>query len=611
MDMNSAKTPKNQRKPIKHPASNASEASRKAKIKSMVHYAFIVLCGFILYGNTFSNDYAVDDKTLIMSNTLVHQAKYGQLISHGTYYGYVNNNSGAYRPVAMAYFATLYQLGGGKPMLFHVFNVLLFALCAIGLFLLLKRLFVGIRAEVLLAGILLFMVHPIHTEVVANIKNADELLCLAFSLLSVLAWIRYLQRRQRKVLWLSLCAYAFALLCKETAVGFLPVYLCVIFVCAPQNLKGALQSGLGFLGALAGFLLLRYFVLSETFPHSFLPINNSLYAIPSLPNLWATKIFLLGLYAFKMLWASPLSWDYSYGAIAQHSFADIRVWLTLLLLILSAGIVLRYYRQKAVLVLGIVWFWALLMPASNTFILIESTFAERFLFSSSVGFVVILLWLFIQLPALGKKIMGGILLISMVIFSTQTISRNAQWRNDTTLVQADIQHSDAVRIHMSFISDMFRKAEQTTDAAAKRQVLDSALLYAQRAKKILPDYAEVNYLLARSYLYLQQKQEAERYYLVAIQQNPNHNKALNDLGVISSGRQDYEQALKYFVRALAADTTDYKSAENACIEAFNLKRYPLADFYCLKAMKINPSSPVAQQMIPKIQAELKKLDTVK
>ncbi len=609
--MNTVKIPKAQRKTNKPTLSKDAKTPRKAKIKSIYYYAFIGLCAFILYGNTLRNDFAVDDKTLIMSNTLVHQAKYAQLISHGTYYGYVNDNSGAYRPLAMAYYATMYQLGGGKPYLFHFFNVLLYAVCAMGLFMLLKRLFAELRDEVLLVGILLFMVHPIHTEVVANIKNADELLCLAFSLLSASAWVNNLKRHNIKMLWLALGAYALALLSKETAVAFLPVYLCLIFVCAPSNLKGALLKSMGLAATLAGFLLLRYVVLSETFSHSFLPINNSLYAIQSQPNLWATKIFLLGLYAFKMLWALPLSWDYSYGAIAQHTFADIRVWITILLLILSMVIVLRYYRQKAILVLGIVWFWALLMPASNTFILIESTFAERFLFHSSVGFILILLWLFTQLPALGKKIMGAILLISMVIFATQTISRNAQWRNDITLVQADIQHSDAVRIHMSFISDMFRKAEQTTDAAAKRQVLDSALLYAQKAKKILPDYAEVNYLLARSYLYLQQKLEAEQYYLLTIQQNPTHNKALNDLGVISNGRQDYEQALKYFVRALAADTTDYKSAENACIVAFNLKRFPLADFYRQKALQINPASPVAQQMLPKIQAEQKKLDSIK
>ncbi|MCK5029515.1 MAG: hypothetical protein KAR57_07770, partial [Bacteroidales bacterium] len=73
----------------------------------------------------------------------------------------------------------------------HFLNVLLYALTALVLFILLERLFSNHKSDkwywsLPFVASLLFLAHPIHTEVVANIKGRDEILSLLGVLLATL-----------------------------------------------------------------------------------------------------------------------------------------------------------------------------------------------------------------------------------------------------------------------------------------------------------------------------------------------------------------------------------------------------------------------------------------
>jgi protein O-mannosyl-transferase len=567
-------------------------------------YILIVILGFIIYGNTAKHDFALDDKRLILGNELVKKGAFAELAAHGTFYGFNGDNSGAYRPLSMIYYSVIYKTGNGKPYLFHLFNILLFIASSIILLELFKLVFPEQQLWLALAGTLLFVVHPIHTEVVANVKSADELLYLVFSLLSLLFWIRYLKDQRKQKLVLSCSFFALALLSKETALACIPVFGVLLLIFA-GNKAAAVRPFLAYFLLAGLYLFLRSAILTDSLVQTFMAVNNSLYVIQDPSHLLATKLYLLGLYVFKMLWAIPLSWDYSFGAIQEHSFADAGVWAAFLLVALSLFVCIKYFRKEPVLVLGITWFWALLLPASNTFIMIESTFAERFLYGPGIGIILILAWTFTKLPVSARKIYWAGFAVVFLVFASQTIARNAQWKNDRTIVAADIHHSNAIRIQMSYISDLFQKADQSSDPVIRKKSLDSALVFAKKAQQLLPDYSEANYLLARSYLYLQQNKEAEEYYLRTIQLEPGNVRSLNDLGVIYAGNNEYEKSLDYFIRAAAADSSDSKSAENAAAIAYHLEKNELARTYFQKALKLNPSSPAALRNLPKIDSILR------
>lgn len=75
---------------------------------------------------------------------------------------------------------------------------------------------------------LLFIVHPIHTEVVNNLKSRDELLSFLFGLSSLYYFIKNQENGLWKHLFLALFFLTLALLSKKTAVlffAFIPLTL--------------------------------------------------------------------------------------------------------------------------------------------------------------------------------------------------------------------------------------------------------------------------------------------------------------------------------------------------------------------------------------------------
>ena len=72
---------------------------------------------------------------------------------------------------------------------------------------------------------LLSLIHPLHSEVVNNVKSRDELLCLSFGLGAIIQLLKYLDTRKwwnfLSALLLVLCA----LLCKKTGIVFIPIAL--------------------------------------------------------------------------------------------------------------------------------------------------------------------------------------------------------------------------------------------------------------------------------------------------------------------------------------------------------------------------------------------------
>lgn len=100
-----------------------------------------------------------------------------QIFKSHTFYN--NDGSGySYRPVALTTFAIENQFLGENPHASHFISVLLYALCIVILFSLLRKWFNSQGNWFSFFICLLFLVHPLHTEVVDNIKCRDELLTL-------------------------------------------------------------------------------------------------------------------------------------------------------------------------------------------------------------------------------------------------------------------------------------------------------------------------------------------------------------------------------------------------------------------------------------------------
>ena len=203
------------RKPVKE-----DKSSRRNPLFLICFLLFTA--SVLLYANTFQHGYVLDDEAVLAQNQLVKKGMGGvaELLHTPYWFGY-NGSKDGYRPVSLVLFAVEWQIFGDNASAFHVFNVLWYAATVVLLFLTLRRWFGGQWPYFPLFVTLLFMAHPIHTEVVANIKSRDELLSFFFFTASLFYLKGYVDQLRLKKLIPALICFFLAVLSKENSVMLL------------------------------------------------------------------------------------------------------------------------------------------------------------------------------------------------------------------------------------------------------------------------------------------------------------------------------------------------------------------------------------------------------
>ena len=219
----------------------------------------------------------------------------------------------------------------------HLVNVLLFALTILILFILLERLFKNYKPDkwylsIAFVASLLFLAHPIHTEVVANIKGRDEILSLLGALLATLFAIKYIDKQKLYYILLSFVSFLLALFSKEVAITFLAIIpLCIyFFIEKEKKIKYIIISIISLLIATAIYFYVRGRVVGGM---SFAPspelMNNSFLGM-TFSEKYATIFYTLLMYIKLLIFPHPLTYDYYPYHIPIMNWSDIRVILALL-----------------------------------------------------------------------------------------------------------------------------------------------------------------------------------------------------------------------------------------------------------------------------------------
>lgn len=214
----------------------AKEKIQKAKPvaqkdKSKILYVIVFAFSFLLYANSILNNYNMDDELVTKNHRLTKDGISAiSSILKEPYYKDKGGYSYEYRPVVLISFAIEHSIFGEDPHVSHFINVLLYSLMCVLLFYVLSLLLNSYSIILPFLITIIFSAHPIHTEVVASIKNRDEIFSLGFSLLALLCGLQFID--SKKIFWLLLLPLAFviSLLSKQTTnvfIVFIPVMLVV------------------------------------------------------------------------------------------------------------------------------------------------------------------------------------------------------------------------------------------------------------------------------------------------------------------------------------------------------------------------------------------------
>lgn len=203
-----------------HPA--IAVQAKDSFLKRNLFPSIIFAISFFLYVSTINNGYNLDDELVTNNHKLTSQGiKAIPEIFVTPYYSDEMGYAYEYRPMVHVSFAIENQFFGDNPHVSHFINALLYATLCTVLLGFLTLLFAGSNYPLLpFIVTLLFSFHPIHTEVVNNIKNRDELLAALFIFLSLYMFFKLEKRSLTAAMISCYLFFVAALLCKITVLSF-------------------------------------------------------------------------------------------------------------------------------------------------------------------------------------------------------------------------------------------------------------------------------------------------------------------------------------------------------------------------------------------------------
>lgn len=566
--------------------------------------AFVVaLCAFLPNVNTFNHGYVLDDVSAITENYVVQKGTESIPIIWKTNYryGYWSDPGSLYRPLALTLFAWQWELWPKNPKPAHVINVLLYTACCIAIFFLLIHWFGPDRWAMAFGASLIFALHPIHTEVVANIKSADELMAILFSTISLIAIWKNNGRVYSHWIVLSIITFFLAIASKESVVTLIPIVPLAFHFFSNISLKKSMISASWLLLPLTIYFFLRKNALG-TFSSADVVagIDNVLVKAEGL-EYFATASKICGFYLWKLFVPHPLSHDYSLYQIPLNGITDPYFWVSTLAYLGLFWIVYKGWKTKSIWSFAILFFLVTFSLYSNMFITIGTHFGERLMFLPSLGFSIAIAALLYGLAT--KKftttfqVSNAYLPILILVFVSigfcfKTIDRNADWKSEYDLYTADVINSpESARTHYRLgMAFMKERALLAKDEKVKNQWLRKAVGELKKAIEIYPGYADAQGELGLAYQRLGYFDLAVERYNIVLAKKPTHKTTLNNMGTVLFNQAKFDLAIDHFLRALKSDPK-YKDAMGNLASCYGtIGQYDDAIKWFKKAIDIDPTN---------------------
>jgi Flp pilus assembly protein TadD/4-amino-4-deoxy-L-arabinose transferase-like glycosyltransferase len=484
---------------------------------------------FIAYAGTLALGFVFDDHVLIVTNDSIRSWHYfpSYFTSHIWSFRYPHLLANYYRPFFLTWLRLNYALFGLHAWGWHLTSVL----AHVAVTYLVYRLCLRLTGDswVAAAAGLLFGLHPVHVEAVADITSIQEPLSTAFILAAVVAFFRSRESSSR-LGWLaaSLVLTAAALLSKESGM-VLPILVGLyawIYGDAGRGevtenrtgvlkrLKYAVGASLPFWAVLLVYVPVRMWAL-KGFAHvvTALPLSQQVFTLPS----------VLLFYLRLLVWPVGLSCYYDTPYVSIPSWWEFAVPL-LLLGGVAVGLISWFWRARRrmpreakSIEFACLWILLTLFPVLNFRLLPDGEIAhDRYLYLPSVGFVILgalaLRQLYGDMPRSFVRPVWALATALMLLMGYATARQTLFWSDDLTL---------NYRAHE--IAPHNISATTSLAAAVAQQGMDGAAI---------------------------------ELYRQALAMQPGFWRANVNLAYLYYAHGNYSEAAQYFGRATASDPTD-------------------------------------------------------
>ena len=473
----------------------------------------ILLASGAAYANSVGNDFAYDDNTIISGNAIVTEGRVRDALA-SPYWPDMTDGVGLYRPITSASYAAEWTLWGGSPAGFHAVNVAAHAAVSLLVFLVLLALSAPLPA---LVGGLLFALHPVHTEAVANVVGRAELYSAMFVMGACLVFTRADNSplvRVGRLLAIG-ALFVLGLGSKEMSVT-LPALLVLLAMLGRDEgtpIRRVLSDIPVFLltgTLLVAFLVSRILVIGSVAgeaPAAYLAGLSTGERILTSLSVWP--------HYFRLL-VFPLDLVADYGPAVLFPALSWGPDVMLGLLMIAGGVfaAVRMWKKEPLISLGLCWFAVTILPVTNLLFPTGILLAERTLYLPSVGFALVVAgvvrWTGRERPG-SLRSMLVVLGVVGAAFMGRTVLRNPSWMSTyvmlSTLTEDHPESFFATRARARGLNEVGE--------------VEEASRHYDVAVELVPGDYGLQVEVARFYGSHGRWQEAERLLTRAIEMSPN------------------------------------------------------------------------------------------
>jgi len=544
-----------------------------------------------LYLPSHNYEFVYDDDAVIKDNNHVKQGFAGldDIWSSGYFKGYNENiNARAYRPVPLSTLAIELDLFDEKrvengviepnPVIYHRTNLLYYGLTGFFLFIFLAKLLRDEHPFLAIMTTLLFLAHPIHLEVIANIKSRDTILGFLNYIIAGWLFLKYLDERKIWQLGIAIFFYLVGLFSKEEIITTLAVIPLLMYFFRGMQWKEIAKLTAPFFAAIVFYLIVRTMVITggdfskaESIGDLINPgltlkkLDNSLLAAETINEQTASRVYMLGYYLKQAVFPNTLISDYSFSTIPLFKWTNWQVWLALIANLGLAFFAIKGFFQRKIYSFAILYYAIGLSIFSNLITTNVSVYNDRFLYNAVFGICLLAAWGIYQLvkPKNGEKWIGHpaqfatkniipiFILVGVLGASVYKIESHLPlWKDRYGLFEHDAAATPTnARMRKNNGGSFARLAvaNQTTDKELAREYARKAIPELEAGLAIYDRMETGHTHLGNMYIILNDLPNAERALKRALEIFPNGHYSKTSLANVLYRQGKYQESINMLV----------------------------------------------------------------
>lgn len=618
-----------------------SRAKRAEKLTSAIvpspsvnwMLAAIVLAGVVAFANSLHAPFILDDEDSIVRNPFITSlwppSQALQAPAQSSLSG---------RPLVSLSMAVSYAIDGLSPAVFHAGNLAILIGSALVLFgivrLTVRRVDPRANPEWLaLSASLLWLLHPLQTEVVDYVTQRTESMMGLCYLMTIYSAARLIDDDRRARLWsvAAVIACALGMACKESMVTAPLMVLLYDIVFGAGTLRAAFAQRRFFYAALASTWLVLA-ALNFDAPRS----GSAGFATAiSMTDYLLNQAVMVVTYLQLSVWPHPLVLDYGRTTAIASSAAMPSLLIVLALIVVLA---LMWRRQRAVAFLGS-WFFITLAPSSSLVPIASEVGAERRMHLPLAAIAILLVlgmravinrWTG-RSEAVRATVLVCTALAVSAVFGAITFARNRDYYDPIAIWQGVVEHHPHGRAHYNLAIALTAAGREDEAMEHYREALpgEPAALYAigfeaskagrfEEAASRLAEFVRLRpadaaapkawLLLGEALVQLRRLDDAEDAFHNALQLSPGYADALGKLADVQFGRERYVEAIENYraYLSLMPNTVNARHSLGLALALSGREAEAVTEFSA--AVALRPADPQLRKSLGTALASTGRLD---